>query len=285
MPKKEPVEVKTKRKRASFSPVSEVVVVDDVEESKEKQEEVVTEPVAQTPAFQTPETAHEEKREEPQEVVIEEKEEEKETTPLMVVEEEPKESEEIAAASDFAPVEKEQEKEKEKEEKPQPNETLESEPSAKTNVLILALVAFLSFMCGILLTFIAVRVIGVSQNGSTAVNPSSTPQETAIPTTQPSTSPVSRKEVTIEVQNGSGKSGAAKKAADFLSEKGYTIGKTGNADKSTYEESQLIVKKSTSQETIDLITKDLSETYTMGSTQTTLEDSSSVTIRFIVGKK
>lgn len=93
-----------------------------------------------------------------------------------------------------------------------------------------------------------------------------------------------RSDWTFEVLNGSGVSGAAKKAADLLEEKGYTVIETGNADKSTYETTQLFVAESL-RDKASLLLDDLKGDLQVTTISGTLKESNSkVTAQIIIGK-
>lgn len=118
--------------------------------------------------------------------------------------------------------------------------------------------------------------------------PTKKPQA-AKPTTQPTkatapTQPVATKGLSVDVQNGSGVSGAAKKAADILTGFGYTIGTTGNADTFDYETTTILVKPSKSS-FLDQLKKNLSSSYTIGTAAATLSSSVSSDALVIVGKQ
>lgn len=105
------------------------------------------------------------------------------------------------------------------------------------------------------------------------------------PTAQPTKaqSAVS-KGVSVDVQNGSGAPGAAKKAADILTGLGYTLGTTGNADTFDYETTTILVKPSKSNY-LDQLKKDLSSSYTIGTAAATLSANASSDALVIVGKQ
>ena len=66
-----------------------------------------------------------------------------------------------------------------------------------------------------------------------------------VPTPAPTSQPVlNRSNWSLEILNGSGVTGAAKKIADKIQALGYPVVKTGNADKDSYVLSQILVKKS-----------------------------------------
>lgn len=98
------------------------------------------------------------------------------------------------------------------------------------------------------------------------------------------TSGLDRKNLTIEILNGSGTPGVAKKASDILTGLGYKVVSTGNADNYDYattEVSAIATKKSY----LTLLSKDLSGSYTVEVNNTPLTASSSANARVIIGKK
>ncbi len=78
---------------------------------------------------------------------------------------------------------------------------------------------------------------------------------TAAVTPTPSTAPVDKQSITIEVLNGSGVSGKAQKTADLLRIKGYTIISTGNAKK--IKVSAVQFSEHISKQAMDLLLSDL----------------------------
>ncbi len=93
--------------------------------------------------------------------------------------------------------------------------------------------------------------------------PPVTPTKTAGNTTKDAATGIDRATITVAVQNGSGVTGAAKKAGDELTELGYTLGTVGNADTSDYAQSEIHVKAGKSS-LLTLLKKDLGATYTIG---------------------
>lgn len=112
-----------------------------------------------------------------------------------------------------------------------------------------------------------------------------TPQsETSTP--KPTEAPkkaLNRADWSMEVLNGSGVSGAAKKIADKLKDLGYPIVKVGNADKDDYETSQILVSK-TLQDKIDLVLADIKDIVKIASSSGDLKDSTA-SARIILGKE
>lgn len=91
-----------------------------------------------------------------------------------------------------------------------------------------------------------------------------------------------RSKLSVTVLNGSGTPGAAKKISDTLISLGYNVISTGNADNYNYTNTVLEVK-STKSDYLNLLKKDLSGNYTIGSTSASLTTGTS-DARVIVGK-
>lgn len=104
--------------------------------------------------------------------------------------------------------------------------------------------------------------------------------ETPTPTPKPA---LIRSEWSLEVLNGSGVAGVAKKLAERLREKGYQVISAGNADKDSYTESQIYVS-SAFKERIDLLIADVKDVVKIASIAGELKDSTA-SARIIVGKK
>lgn len=92
-----------------------------------------------------------------------------------------------------------------------------------------------------------------------------------------------RSTLSVEVQNGSGVTGAAAKAADILTDFGYKIASKGNADNENYENATIQVK-STKNNFLALLKKDLGFSYTVGSASADLDSSSTADALVIIGK-
>lgn len=117
--------------------------------------------------------------------------------------------------------------------------------------------------------------------------PKKTPTPT--PTLKPTSNPVDkatgfdRSELSVEVKNGGGVRGVAGKMADVLRGLGYNIASTGNADNFDYENTVIEVKSEKSKY-LQLLKSDLSSSYTIGTTSSSLSASSSADAVVIVGK-
>ena len=123
---------------------------------------------------------------------------------------------------------------------------------------------------------------------SPSEEPTSTPKPTSSPTPKPASNPIDkttgldRSKLSVEVQNGSGEAGVAGKAAGILKDLGY-LASTGNADNFNYSNVTIQVK-STKSDYLALLKKDLSASYTIGSSSSDLSATSSADALVIIGK-
>lgn len=119
--------------------------------------------------------------------------------------------------------------------------------------------------------------LGGSKKEST---PTPTPSVSAEPTPTPQA--LNRDEWFLEVLNGSGVTGAAKKLADQLKELGYPVVKVGNADRDDYTSHQFFVKKEL-EDSVDLVILDIKDIIKIASLSGELTDSTA-SARIIIGK-
>ena len=112
--------------------------------------------------------------------------------------------------------------------------------------------------------------------------PTSTPTPKMTPT--PTPNETTRESLSIQVLNGGGVAGAATKMKKALEDKGYLVTDTGNDGSYTYEKTEIIVKAS-KKAYIPLLEEDLKDSYTLGSSAASLEDTASYDARVIVGKE
>jgi len=113
--------------------------------------------------------------------------------------------------------------------------------------------------------------------GRETVEPTKIATTTSVPKSKEATSPAEKKAATasplptkeikksdfkIQVLNGTGKSGVAGGARDFLVARGYNVVSTGNAANFNYQTTTLQAKEN-AQEIVDLLTNDLKERYTV----------------------
>ncbi len=120
------------------------------------------------------------------------------------------------------------------------------------------------------------------------VTPTQKPTNT--PTPKPTVNPIDkasgldRSKLSIHVLNGSGVAGSSKKASDYLEGLGYNVIQIGNADNFNYEKTTIQIK-SAKNTYFDLLEKDLSSNYSMGTTSADLSDSNNADAVVTVGKQ
>ena len=164
----------------------------------------------------------------------------------------------------------------------------------------------------VLLIFILVGAVGIAatkfmpaeketpaevQTTPTPVDdfPTDTPEPELSPSPTPSpkveavnpvdkTTGLDRSELTVAIQNGNGTVGVASKASDILKRFGYHVTSLGNAANFEYEKTEIQVKSSKAKY-LPLLKKDLSGTYSIGSTSATLSASSPDDAVVIIGKE
>ncbi len=125
---------------------------------------------------------------------------------------------------------------------------------------------------------------------------SSKPAPTPVPTTSPvtyetpspTTAPLVRSDWSLEVLNGSGTSGLAKKVAAEILALGYPVVKTGNADKQTYAKTEIFVRKDFADggafgTKVDLIIADLKDVIKIASVAGELTEGTA-SARIVIGK-
>jgi len=122
-----------------------------------------------------------------------------------------------------------------------------------------------------------------------APSPSEEPTNTPTPTSKPASNPIDkatgldRSKLSVEVQNGSGEAGVAGKGSGILKDLGYNVTSTGNADNFNYSNVSIQVKSSGS-DYLSLLKKDLSASYTIGSSSSDLSATASADALVIIGK-
>jgi hypothetical protein len=106
--------------------------------------------------------------------------------------------------------------------------------------------------------------------------------EDVTPTPEVSPTPINnRAEITLEVLNGSGVAGMAARTAERLEALGYSVIGTGNADRSNYTETQILVAPEF--DTAELLLSDLTREFDSASVSGELQDSTA-SARIIVGR-
>ncbi len=114
------------------------------------------------------------------------------------------------------------------------------------------------------------------------VEPTPTPSAILAVTPTPTPNPLIRTDWSLEVQNGSGVTGEAKKVSDKLTTLGYPVVKSGNADKQTYQTTAVFVKKEF-KDKIDLLVADLKDTIKIGTVAGELKEGTA-SARIIIGQ-
>lgn len=176
---------------------------------------------------------------------------------------------------------------------------------AKKSKKFLYIILFVILLVGI--TFMFQKFFFGSKDEKNASVISPTPTEYQFPTDTPEPSPtgeeakptvvpttkavnpvdastgLDRSALSVEVQNGSGVTGAASKGSDILKSFGYKVSAIGNADNENYENVTIQVK-STKTNFLSLLKKDLGFSYTIGSSSADLASSSTADALVIIGK-
>lgn len=122
------------------------------------------------------------------------------------------------------------------------------------------------------------------------VTPSPTEKVTPTTAPKPSVNPVDkssgldRSKLSVHILNGSGVAGASKKASDLLEGLGYNVIQLGNAENFDFATTEIRVT-STGSKYLSLLKKDLSGTYTIGSTDGTPPADTKADAVVIVGKE
>lgn len=109
------------------------------------------------------------------------------------------------------------------------------------------------------------------------------PEVSPLPSSSPEVQ-LNRKDLQIQVLNGSGVVGAAKKAQDYLEGLGYKVAAVGNASSSDYTTTQISLKDS-KKDYLSILKKDLLGKYDVANTADSLEDNSKYDAVIILGTK
>ncbi len=121
-----------------------------------------------------------------------------------------------------------------------------------------------------------------NQSRSTRPAPSSTPETVAAsPTPAPQ---LNRKDLQIQVLNGSGVTGAAKVAQDYLIGVGYTVAAVGNADSTDFPTTTVAIKDSR-KAYFSQLKQDLASKYTVADSPDSLAADSKYDVVITLGKE
>lgn len=110
-----------------------------------------------------------------------------------------------------------------------------------------------------------------------------TPTQTTTP--EPTKSSVDLKNYSLNVLNGSGVSGEAKKVSDMLVTAGFNESKTGNASKTDFTKTEVSLKKDTPNEVFNVINETLGKSYDVVKAEKELDDKSTYDVVVTVGTK
>lgn len=136
----------------------------------------------------------------------------------------------------------------------------------------------------VIVILVGLYFLGASKKGTfnpIPAPPTATPFPTAAVTPTPTPEALDRGELTINVLNGSGVSGAARGTSETLKDLGYAVKTVGNADEFDYEGITIVIKDE-KKEYLDLLKKDLAdEKITI---ETKVDDTLTVDAEVIVGK-
>ena len=135
------------------------------------------------------------------------------------------------------------------------------------------------------LTSEPVAVDTVSPTEAVSSSPTRRLSPTVAPTVKvsPTVGSVKKPIITVAVLNGSGTKGAAREMSSALTNAGYTVSKTGNADSFTYTDITVQIKKS-KQQFLDQLKKDLSaNNYLVTKSTADLPETESTDVIIIVG--
>lgn len=164
----------------------------------------------------------------------------------------------------------------------QDNNVVASAPEGKKKnfVLYFIMVAFISFALG-LGAMAAVSYFGLlpKNMSNLAVNPNvlnkmnplqPTPTSipTSVPTATPTEKPLDLKAFSVSVLNGSGVVGKAAEVKTSLTQAGFKVTTTGNADRSDYTTTKISAKKSVDAAFLDKLQTELKKTYTLDAVST-----------------
>jgi hypothetical protein len=137
----------------------------------------------------------------------------------------------------------------------------------------------------ILVVAIGVGIITMSKGTFPISFARPTPTPTLAPTPLVTPTPeVNKKELEVEILNGSGKAGVAGILKTLLEEKGYTVAGTGNAANYDYAKTEIQVKVD-KEAFLSILQVDLTGSYVIGSTSATLKDSLPYNAVIIIGKE
>ncbi|MEK9178618.1 MAG: LytR C-terminal domain-containing protein [Patescibacteria group bacterium] len=149
-------------------------------------------------------------------------------------------------------------------------------------LIVGAILAVIILLGGLLFYYKGIQ--NSTSNATPSPTPSPTPTASEEPTpTATAEAKLDREKYGIEVLNGSGKSGQAASMQKILEDAGFKVDSIGNADDSSYSDSEISAKEKIEKEFLDELIKELSKTYEVSKKIGKLEDSEDSDIVIIVG--
>lgn len=147
----------------------------------------------------------------------------------------------------------------------------------KKKTLLLLVITLL--VVGGLVYLLKGRLLGTKEETSPSPSPTIA-EETPTPTPTPS---IDRSKFSVDILNGSGKTGLAASVSAKLKDLGYKTGKTANATNSAFTRTQVLAKSS-AKDVVNILIKDLSPDYDATSGGL-LQDSAASDLEVIIGAK
>lgn len=141
----------------------------------------------------------------------------------------------------------------------------------------------ISFVVICLLTGLMFYLKSQNSNNNTSTQPIENKIESSSSASLSNQESLNKSDWTFEVLNGSGVAGAAKSIANKIQNLGYTVVKTGNADKNNYPNTLLLIAETSTQSSV-LLLKDLNDNLGISTISGTFNDSAA-SARIIVGKQ
>lgn len=160
------------------------------------------------------------------------------------------------------------------------NLSLHDEEKKSGKKLLIVIIILILILCG---GYFIGKKLRVASRVRNVIQPTPSATSTPSPTPSPVSQPVlNRSDWSLEILNGSGVTGAARKVADKIQALGYPVTKTGNADKDNYSVTQILVK-SDLQSQVELVVADLRDIIKIASVAGELKEGTA-SARIIIGK-
>jgi len=138
---------------------------------------------------------------------------------------------------------------------PLPSRETKKQKGSKLIWIVLAIVIIIGAII-----YILTRTLGSNEEAGETPTPSAT-QPAFTPSPTSAASPIPKEEVSIEIQNGTGISGAAASLESDLKTLGYSDITASNAENQDYTATQVTFSTSLDQTNVDTITNELEDVY------------------------